>query len=551
MNQKIRGVCFLKTSSYLILIILYLLIIGISDIRKEDRWVLKYQPQNLSLLAEDQHFRYNIGSEPETLDPGIITGAIEMRLVIGLFEGLLSYDPSSLEPVPGIAYKYEIDSTGKVYTFYLREEAKWNNGIPMTALDFHRSWERVLNPKTGASYASQLYPIQGAEAYNKGKLDDFKQVGVKVKSKHVLEVTLHNPCPYFTDLCAFVTLFPTPVDLIEQHGDSWVRPENIISNGPFQVKSWISRSIVTLEPNPHYWDKKHVHLKKVSAYLYDDSDTFYKLFLQGELDWIADVPSSKSREVGWNPEYYAMPVLGSYFYRFNVTRPPLDDVRVRQALSMSIDRTVITRQILKGGQQPANFFCPPVAGYEHVDGLPYNTEKAKQLLAEAGYGQGGKAFPTLEILYNTQEDHKKIAEAISETWREVLGIEVKLRNTEWKIFLSEMDQLNYDICRSSWFGDYGDPNTFFDMFVKDGGNNRTGWFNPQYDKWLKQSQLEPDHSKRLKIFQKMEKMLVEDEAPLLPLYMYVNKGMLSEKVHGWYENVLDFHPIKHIWMEKE
>ena len=410
-----------------------------------DEWIKEVQPKQRSLLTENQHFKFNIGSEPETLDPGIITGLVEMKVVIGLFEGLLSYHPKTLEPVPGIAYKYDLDNTGKIYTFHLRKGAKWSNGTALTAIDFYRSWKRVLTPKTGASYASQLYPIQGAEKYHKAKLKDFNKVGVKVIDQHTLEVTLHAPCPYFTDLCAFVTLFPTPVALIEKYGDAWVKPENIITNGPFTVKDWTARSIISMEPNPQYWDKENVHLKKVSAYLYDDIDTSYKLFLSGDLDWIESIPASKSRETIWNPEYFAMSVLGSYFYRFNVTKPPLDDVRVRKALSMSIDRTVITRQILKGGEQPANFYCPPVAGYQHVEGLPYDIEQAKQYLKEAGYGDGGQKFPKLELLYNTQEVHKKIAEMITESWREALGVEVKLRNTEWKVFLSEIDQLNYDI----------------------------------------------------------------------------------------------------------
>jgi len=517
---------------------------------EEDKWIKAIIPPSSDLLAKDQHFRFNTGAEPETLDPGLITGSVEMTLVMGLFEGLLNYDPRTLEVRPGIAYKYEIDSTGKVYTFYLRENAKWSNGNPLTAKDIFDSWIRVLSPKTAASYASQLYPIQGAEAFNKGKETNPASLGLKVVNKTTFQVTLHAPCPYFLSLCGFVTLYPTPVDLIEKLGDAWVKPENIISNGPYIIKSWQSRNKIILEPNPHYWDSEHVYLSKISAFLYDNVETYYKLFIQKQLDWIRDVPSSKSKEASWRPDYYAMPVLGTYFYRFNVTKPPLNDVRVRRALSMSIDRTILTRQILKGGQQPANFFCPPVAGYQHVEGLPYDIQKAKKLLAEAGYGKGGKEFPKLEILYNTSDDHKKIAESICESWRENLGVNIQLRNTEWKIFLSEMNQLNYDICRSSWFGDYGDPNTFFDLFVKDGGNNRTGWDNPLYDKYLKESQLETDHQKRLSIFQKMEDILVNKDLPIIPLYMYVDKAMLAPHVNGWYENVLNFHPLKHIWLEK-
>ena len=389
--------------------------------------------------------------------------------------------------------------------------------------------EEGSHPKREPLYASQLYPILNAEAFNKGQVTDFDKVGVKVLNPHLLEVTLHAPCPYFLSLCAFVTLFPTPVHLIEKHGDAWVKPEHLIGNGAFKLESWQSRNKIEMLPNEHYWDKQHVHLKRVTAFLYDEVDTYYKLFIQGHLDWITNVPSSKTKEASWRADYYTMPVLGTYFYRFNVNKKPLDDVRVRKALSMSINRYSITRQNFKGGQQPANFFCPPVSGYQHVEGLPYDLDLAKKLLTEAGFGPNGKEFPKLELLYNTSDDHKKIAEAITENWRENLGIQVSLRNTEWKIFLSEMNQINYDICRSSWFGDYGDPNTFFDLFIKDGGNNRTGWSHPQYDQWLKESQLEPIHEKRLKIFQKMEDLLINKELPIIPLYMYVNRGCFHQK----------------------
>lgn len=490
------------------------------------------------------NFRYNIGAEPETLDPGLITGSTEMMVVNALFEGLVAYDPVDLSPRPGLAQRWTISDDGLTFTFFLRE-AKWSDGRPLTSKDVLRSWERVLRPSTGAPYASQLYPVKGAEAYNKGEVKDFAQVGVQAPQPQRLVVSLEAPCPYFLDLCAFVTLFPVPLDLVEEHGDRWVRPEHIVGNGPFRIESWKTRDRIVMVPNEHYWDRETVGMDQLTAMLVDDQDTAYKLFLEGELDWINSVPLTKVEEASWHPDYYAMPYMGVYFYRFNAERPPFDDPRVRRALSMSVDRVTITRQVLKGGELPAAFFCPPVGGYSGKGGLPYDPERAAELLTEAGY-PGGQGFPEAEIFYNTSEGHKKVAEAIQEQWKRSLSIQTRLRNTEWKIFLEEMKNLKFDICRSSWIGDYGDPNTFFSLFRTGDGNNRTGWGHPDYDRWLLQSQRTFEPEARFALFEKMERLLVEEEAIILPIYIYVNKGMISPDVEGWHPNVRDLHPFKHL-----
>ena len=301
--------------------------------------------------------------------------------------------------------------------------------------------------------------------------------------------------------------------------------------------------------NKKYWDAKIVKCDKITGFLYDDLETAYKLFIKGKIDWLPSIPTDKVSEIMRNPDYYVMPYLGSYFYRFNCKKPPFNDKRIRKALSIVVDRETITSKILKGGEKPAGYYCPPVAGYKPVPGLKNDIKLAKKLLSDAGYGPGKKKFPTIELLYNTSESHKKVAEFISREWMQHLNIKVELRNTEWKIFLNEMQSLNFDICRSGWIGDYGDPNTFFDLFIKDGGNNRTGWHSKQYDKLLKKSQTEADQTKRLALFTEMEKILVEKEFPIMPIYIYVNKGMLSESVMGWHANVRDIHPFKCIDLE--
>ncbi len=512
-------------------------------------WEKAYLPKTENWKANKQHFIFNNGTDPESLDPALITGVPESRLVGELFEGLVNLDPKTLEPRPGVAYRWEILNNGLTYKFHLRKNAKWSDGADLTAHDFYQSWKRVLTPSTGSSYAYQLFPVKGAKESHTNPINSFNNVGIKVIDKHTLSVQLHSPCNYFLDLVAFHTLFPVPVSLINKYKDQWVRVEHIISNGPFKLSAWKPRQKIDMVKNEHYWGSKICKLEKITVFPYDNLDTSYQLFLQNKILWMPAIPLEKLNEIIRNPDYYVMPYLGSYFYRFNVTKAPFDDVRVRKAFSLAINRRVITEHILKAGQQPATWFCPPVSGYEPVQGFKYNRDRARKLLAEAGYGANGHPFPNVEILYNTSEQHKKVAEAIVQQWKHNLGVSVSLRNTEWKVLLNDMDNLNFQIIRSSWIGDYGDPNTFFDMFVTNGGNNRTGWSNKEYDSLLLETQRETNKVKRHEIFQKMERLLVEKEFPILPLYIYVNQGVLNETVNGWYENVRDMHPLKYIWLE--
>lgn len=507
-------------------------------------------PFGKNVFAEEKHFKFNGESDPESLDPAIITGVTEMRFVSALFEGLVNLHPETLKPLPGVAEKWSLSEDGLVYTFYLRKNAKWSDGSEVSANDFYYAWKRVLTPKTASSYAYQLYPIKNAESFHRKKINDFSKVGVQVIDSSKFLVTLERPCPYFLELAAFPTLYPVNKACIEKYKERWIRPENIVSNGAFSLEKWDVRQRLVMIKHENYWDKDSVKLSKVTGFLYDDLETAYKLFLQKKLHWLPSVPLAKMSEIMRHPDYYVMPYLGTYFYRFNCSKEPFNNVKVRKALSMVIDRNTLTNQILKGGEEPATHFCPPVSGYQPVKGIEFNIEKAKTIFSEAGYGPGKKTFPEVELLYNTSDSHKKIAEYITEQWAKHLNIKVKLRNTEWKVFLSEMNKLNFDLCRSSWIGDYGDPNTFFDMFVKDGGNNRTGWFSKEYDSLLLKSLNERDQKKRFSLFQKMERILVEEELPIIPLYIYVNKGMLDESITGWYENVLDLHPLKYIDIEE-
>ncbi len=261
------------------------------------------------------------------------------------------------------------------------------------------------------------------------------------------------------------------------------------------------------------------------------------------------IPLAKWEELRWLPEYYVTPFLTTYFYRFNCTKPPFDDKRVRKAFSLALDRSVVAGQVLKAGQIPSTWLTPAMPGYDPPAGLPTDRAAARRLLAEAGYGPGGKPMPRIELLYNTSEAHKQVAEAVARQWEDALGVRVELINREWKTYLADTSALNYQVARASWVGDYLDPDTFVALWRSGGGNNRTGWSNTTFDAGLAAAQAEADPQRRPALYRELERQLVEDEFPFMPIYIYVNQGLLRDEVRGWFENVRDEHPWWCMWIE--
>jgi oligopeptide transport system substrate-binding protein len=500
--------------------------------------------------GQEQVFRINNTAEPESLDPALVTGVPEHRIISNLFEGLTASDPKDLSPRPGMAASWTVSRDGLVYTFKLRD-ARWTDGNPVTAHDFMYAWERVLNPKTGAKYAQQLFYLKNGEDYNKGRITDFSQVGVKALDDRSLQVTLRCPTAYFLDLTSFYTLYPVPRWAIEAHGKDWVKPGKIVSNGPFRLVSWVPQKDLILEKNPQHWDAATIKLQKAIFLATDDLNTAYKQFLAGESDWVPTVPPAQIDAARNRPEFYVMPYLGTYYFRFNLSKPPTTDVRVRKALSMSVDRESLTKYVTKAGEIPSSTFVPAgMRGYEGVRGLPFDVAGAKKLLAEAGFPEG-KGFPKVEVLYSTSDLHRVVTQAVQQMWKEHLGIQVDLTNVEWKVYLARQGGLDYQISRAGWIGDYVDPNTFLDMWITGGGNNQTAWSSKRYDDLIAQAACKIVNAKeRMRTLQAAEKILVADEVPIMPLYTYVNKGMLGRRVKGWWPNILDQHPLKHIGLEQ-
>ncbi len=514
-------------------------------------------PNNVEQGNRTQVLHIGNGTEPQDLDPHIVTGVTEHTIITALLEGLVAENPESLAPVPGMAASWQVSTDGRVYTFALQPEAVWSNGDPVTAQDFVWSWQRLLSPSLAAEYAYQLFPVRNARRFNHGELTDFSQVGVHALDDKTLVVELDNPTPYFLSLLSHYSTFavhPTTVlkyGAMDERGTKWTRPGNFVGNGPFVLKSWRLNYIVEVTKNPRYWDASMVRLSAIRFYPIDNALTEERMFRTGALHVTGSTPSEKIKtyQQQFPTRISISPYLGTYFYRFNVTRAPLNDSRVRRALSMAIDRQIIIDAVTKGGQIPAFSFTPPNTQgyYPPPSPVSYDIKSAQSLLAEAGFAEG-EGFPELELLYNTSDGHRKIAEAIQQMWKTALGVNIRLTNTDWKVYLSRTSNLDYDISRAGWIGDYPDPNTFLDMMLTDGGNNRTGWSSAKYDELIAQAATLSDQAERYQVFQDAESIL-DLEAPLLPIYTYTRVALRLPSVKGWYPNILDHHPFKFVYLD--
>jgi oligopeptide transport system substrate-binding protein len=488
------------------------------------------------------------GAEPETLDPALITGQPEGRVANALFEGLLAFDQSG-KPQPGMAERWEVSGDGRVYTFTLREGLMWSDGTPLTARDFVESWRRTLDPATASEYAYQLHYIKNARAFNEGESSDFALVGVSSPDERTLRVELENPTPFFPDLCAFVTLLPVPLHIIDEHGDDWIKPGRLVSNGAYVLESWRLNDRIRLRKNPRYWNADAVAMETIDVIPVSKANTAFNLYASGQADLMMDkglVPPALLGEIKERDDFHAAPFLGTYFLRYNCVKGPFTDTRVRRAFSLVIDKPSIVERITRAGELPADSFVPPGAGgyvpFDECGGR--DVEEARRLLAEAGYPEG-RGFPMVNYLYSEGELNEAIAIELQSMWRQLLGVNVQLLRQEWKVYLNSMSRLDYDIARSSWVGDYPDPNTFLDLFVTGGGNNRTGWSDPRYDQLIAEAAAETNPPRRYEILREAEKLLVCEEMPVCPLYFYVGIQLYDANRLGGIEgNVLDEHPLK-------
>jgi oligopeptide transport system substrate-binding protein len=500
----------------------------------------------------------NNAAEPAGLDPQVVTGMLESRIVSALFEGLVAYDPRTLEAVPGLAERWETSEDGRTWTFHLRAGARWSNGDPVTAQDFLFSYRRILSPGLASEYAWMLFAVRGAREYYEGKLADFSRVGFRAPDARTLVIELDHKTPYFLQLLCHHSWLPVHPPTILAHGaidaqnSRWTQPGSLVGNGPFTLESWEVARRIVVRRNPLYWDASAVTLNAVEFRAIADLFAEERAFRGGELHITGAVPPYKVRKLieAGDPALRVDTFLSPSVIRVNTrvrdnpaVAKALGDVRVRQALGMVIDRRVMAEKVLRAGEEPALGITPPgTGGYTCRARWSQDLNRARALLAEAGY-PGGKGLPVLEYLYNTSEGSMLAAQAYQEMWRRELGVEVTLRNQEWKVYLQSLNKGDYQLARSAWTGDYNDPNTFLEMFTTGNEMNQTGWSDAEYDRLITAAAAETDRERRLELFQQAEARLIEG-APILPVVFNKNKFLIRPEVEGWYPTLLDMHPLK-------
>lgn len=495
--------------------------------------------------------RHNHGQEPETIDPALNTTVGGGTIILATFEGLTKLDEKD-NPVAGVAENWDISPDKTKYTFYLRKDAKWSDGQPVTAKDFAYAWKRALEPDTAAEYAYQLYYIKNAEEYNdkENKTVKFEDVGIKVIDDHTIEVELEAPTPFFLKLTAFPTLAPVRQDIIEQYGEKWaLSPESYIGNGPFKLVEWKSKDMMKFVKNENYWNKDIVKIDGFIETFIAEASTMLASFEAGELDVIDSVPLDEIETLKKeSKEFQMIPQLGTYYYCFNVKKAPFDNIKVRQAFALALDKEDIVDKVRKSGIA-ATAFVPP--GVPDVDGQEFRTvggafqptkaqpEEAKRLLAEAGF-ENGKGLPEITFMYNTDEGHKKIAEAALEMWKQNLGIEnIQLANQEWAVFTKTRQEGNFQIARHGWIGDYNDPMTFIDLFTTGNGNNDAQWSNKEFDQLIKDARVATTEEERMEILHKAEKLFMDDVI-MIPIFHYTENTMIKSYVKNLHKSPLGF-----------
>ena len=496
------------------------------------------------------------GQEVQDLDPQTVNSVSEFNILSALLEGLVGEDPVDLHPVPGVAERWDVSADGKTYTFYLRQNARWSNGDAVTARDFISSYRRILSPALAADNAYMLYAVANAEAFHKGRLTDFEQVGFRAPDDRTLIVNLTSPTPYFLSLLSNYSWFPVHIPTVQKYGpvnergSRWTLPGRFVGNGPFTLEEWKLNVRVRVQKSPTYWDADSVQLNGIFFHTIDSLSVEERAFRSGQIHMTDAIPINRIDPYRrQNSNLLRIdPYLGTYFYRVNVTKPPLDNRLVRRALAMAIDRQSIVDNVTRGAQLPAGSFTPPkTAGYTPDASIPYDVAQAQRNLAEAGFPEG-RGLPPIEILFDTSENHRTIAEAIQQMWRKNLNVNATLVNQEQKVYFSSRRQMAYQIVRSSWIGDYNDPNSFLNLWVNGGGNNMTGWSNPEYDRLIAEAGQTADQPARFAAFRRAEAILLE-EAPILPIYFYTHCFLLQPNVKGWHPTILDHHPYKHVHLE--
>ncbi|MDF3127724.1 peptide ABC transporter substrate-binding protein [Kiritimatiellaeota bacterium B1221] len=502
-------------------------------------------------VAEGVLLRGN-GPEPESMDPHLATSVGAGNVLINLFEGLTRIHSETLLPEPGMAESWEVSEDGLQIDFFLRD-AQWSDGTAVSAPDFEFAFKRLLNPDLGASYAFMLYPILNAKEVNTGEkeLDD---LGVRALDEKTLRLQLSEPTPYIFGLLAHWTAFPLPAHVLKEfesessRDGAWTRPENLVVNGAFVLKEWRGEDRLILAKNEKYWQAETVQLQGAEFLSIPDAASEENAFRAGEIHVTYTLPRHRLRSYQKKePEHLRVdPYLESVGYAMNLQHEALKDVRVRKALSLALDRKLITETVLYGVRKPAFSYVPPgTAGYQPDSLLTEDADEARRLLAEAGY-PGGEHFPEVIFIYQSGQDSQKVAELIQQRWIQELGIRIEIENLERQTYYSRRRERDFDLCYLGWVGDYVDPLTFMGLWQSEAGNNLAGWKDARYDGLLTSSA--QAGGQRMEVLAEAEAVLLE-ALPILPLYFGATQYLKDPRVKGWSANLLDWHPLRAVSFE--
>jgi len=511
-------------------------------------------PANTQLADKQELVRGN-GAEVATLDPQLMEGVPESNVIFDLFENLVIQDDHG-NIIPGVATSWET-TDNKTYIFHLRNNAKWSNGDSVTASDFVYAWRRLADPKVGATYSSYLEAsgIKNAKAINEGK-KPLSSLGVTAMDTHTLKVELDRTVPYFVSMTSSAAMAPVHKKTVEKWGDAWTQSAHIVSNGAFKLSKRVINERLVMVRNPYYWDNKHTILNKVTYLPIEDSVSEMNRFLAGEIDMTSTVPSAYVKKLKKeNKDVLKFtPALCTYYYAFNTEKKPLNDVRVRQALSYAIDRNVIANIIVGKGEVPAYGFAnKDLAGYKiyspeyaHQTQAELN-KKAKALMKAAGIDKDHPLDITL--LYNTNDSHKKIAVAIASMYKK-LGINIHLENQEWKTFLDSKRNGEFDIARAGWCGEYNEASSFLSLLTTGNNNNDARYSNIKYDELMNKAKVATTAKERADDYHQAEAILARD-MPIAPIYYYVNTRLVKKNIGGFpMHNPQDNIYLKDIYIKK-
>lgn len=506
----------------------------------------------VSASAAPQVLRRGNGPEVETLDPHKAQSVSTSNILRDLYEGLIEEAPDGAL-VPGAAQSWTVSDDLKTFTFQLRANARWSNGDAVTADDFVAGLRRSADPATGSQYSQMLAPIANAEAVIEGKLKP-DQLGVEALDPHSLRIQLKAPTPYFLGMLVHAATYPVHRPNLAAYGDQFAQPGKLVGNGAYRLVERVVQSHVKVERNPFYWNNAQTTIDEVRYINTEDINSEFKRFRAGELDWTSQIPANQGDWIRANMKdaFHAHTYLGVYYYGFNLDRPPFkDNPKLRRALTLAIDRDIITRKVLGSGEQPADSWVPPgVTGHRSAPAQwagwtrAQRIAEARRLYAEAGYTEDRPA--QVEIRYNTHDDHKKVATAIAAMWKQWLGVDTQLINEEWKVYLQNRRlKANTQVFRAGWIGDYNDANSFLEILQSTHGLNDTGYASAAYDALLAKASVEADATRRADYLHAAEQQLLDD-LPVIPIYFYVTKRLVAPYVVGWKGNIMDHHPSRYL-----